>query len=405
MNQDKLFIIIPTTPERRERVKETLQSIEDNSKNVNYEVIVYENEDGGWVPAVHNALDKNNIKDDDLVWLLGSDCVLEEGCTQILLDTFQRNFPDGEGIVEPWDVFGDGRLSQHPLTKAKYIRKYLDKRFTHWYSDNWFTEQALDDHKLVFANLARIDHKHFLNGKADKDKTYEKIFDQNTIKKDKELYDQLQFERGKKNADRADKPSIMIGLPTMHSMHPILAINIMKWMATGIQTKEYDLSIYPTFNVQPVDNARNEIVKNFLKSGCTHLWFIDSDTIPPPDALKRLLAHDKPIISALTPIIEHDETKNGYWRKWNCVGEDDKHLMPNTGTKMCKGCGSSCIMIKREVFDKMKPPYYRFTYQDDTGKEVMVSEDIYFIINALSLGIKTYADTSILCKHYKHALW
>lgn len=197
------------------------------------------------------------------------------------------------------------------------------------------------------------------------------------------------------------RPKVCLGIPTMGEVNTLLLVTIVSWIAEAFNTGLYNLSIYPTVNVQPVDNARNQIVKFFLESDCTHLLFVDADTIPPLDALKRLLAHDKPIISALTPIIELNEETNDYWRKWNAVDETDQHMKPNTGTRMCKGAGASCILIKREVFEQLEAPYYRFQYKDDSGKSVLVGEDIYFIINALSKGIKTYADTSILCQHAK----
>lgn len=201
------------------------------------------------------------------------------------------------------------------------------------------------------------------------------------------------------------KPKILIGLPTMSSIHTMVLMVILSWINEAQTTGEYNLSIYPTINVQPVDNARNDIVQAFLESDCTHLLFIDSDTIPPLDALRRLLAHDKPIMSALTPIIELNEETGEYYRKWNCVDTNDQHMKPDTGIQECKGAGSSCILIKREVFEAMEMPYYRFVYKDDKGRNVVVSEDIYFIINALSKGIKCLADTSIVCRHAKSAIW
>jgi hypothetical protein len=186
----------------------------------------------------------------------------------------------------------------------------------------------------------------------------------------------------------------------MGEVNTLLMTIIVGWIAEAANTGEYNLSIYPTVCVQPVDNARNKIVEEFLKSDCSHLFFIDSDTIPPLNALRRLLAHDKPIISAITPIVEIDE-KGDPWRKWNAVDEKDQHMKPNTGTRMAKGVGASCVMIKREVFEQLEKPWYRFVYKDDTGKDKMVSEDIYFTINCLSKGIKTYADTSIICQHEK----
>ncbi len=153
------------------------------------------------------------------------------------------------------------------------------------------------------------------------------------------------------------KPKILIGLPTMGSLHILLTTTILAWMAEAYSSGDYSLQVYPTMNVQPVDNARNEIVRVFLEeTDCTHLLFVDSDTIPPRNAIKKLLAADKDIISALTPIIEHDENRkndsNGFYRKMNVVSMADKHVNEYIGLMPCKGAGSSCVLIKREVFEK-----------------------------------------------------
>lgn len=203
-----------------------------------------------------------------------------------------------------------------------------------------------------------------------------------------------------------NKPKVIIGLPTMGSVHTHLMLLIIVWIAEALQGGKYNLSVYPTVAVQPVDNARNEIVRTFLEeTDGTHLLFIDSDTIPPRNVIQSLLDMDVPIATAITPIIEHDEATGEFYRKWNVVDQNDKHVQPNTGIIEAKGAGSSCIMIRRDVFEKMEKPYYRFLYQDDNGKPTIVSEDIYFTIRALSLGFKTYADTSLICKHAKTTMW
>lgn len=206
-----------------------------------------------------------------------------------------------------------------------------------------------------------------------------------------------------------NKPKILIGLPTMGSIHILLAVNILKWMADAMEKGDYGLSVYPTVSVQPVDNARNKIVEEFLKSDCTHLFFVDSDTVPPPSALRKLLLAEKEVISAVTPIIEFDEARkndsNGFYRKMNVVGMNDKHVQEHSGIVPCKGAGGSCILIRREVFERVPRPWYRFHYQDDHGTPVMIGEDIQFTAHCLGLGIQPYADTSIVCKHEKSILW
>lgn len=199
---------------------------------------------------------------------------------------------------------------------------------------------------------------------------------------------------------------VLIGLPTMGNIHVMLAAVIMSWLAQAGRDKDIGISLFPTLSVQPVDNARNEIVEEFLsKPHYTHLLFIDSDTIPPQSALKRMLHHDADIVTALTPIVESDDGVN-FYRKWNVVGMDDKHVQPGQGLVKAKAAGSSCILIKRRVFEKLEKPWYRFLYTTSTaGEPKVVSEDIHFTVKALDAGFSFIADTDLICKHYKPAMW
>lgn len=201
------------------------------------------------------------------------------------------------------------------------------------------------------------------------------------------------------------KPKVMLGIPTMGAVNPLLMVSVLLFMREAIDSGLYNLSIFPTVNIVPVDNARNSIVDNFLKSDCTHLLFIDSDTIPPQDTVMKMLNAGKEIVSGLTPIIEYDYEKREYYRKWNCLDMNEKPIEPNTGIQIAKVAGSSCIMIQRSVFEKMEKPYYRFQYKDDNGKETMVGEDIFFTIKALAKHIYVHVDTSIVCQHQKSCIF
>lgn len=195
----------------------------------------------------------------------------------------------------------------------------------------------------------------------------------------------------------------------MGNMNTMLVTVLMKWIAEAA-TGEYNLSMYPTYRVTPVDQARNEIVKEFLKSDCSHLFWLDADTVPPPDALKRLLRVNQPIVSAITAIVEHDPKRsndsNGFYKKWNCVAKDTGvHVQPNTGVLPIIGAGGSCILVKRAVYEKLKYPWYRTMYEDDNGKECLVGEDIGFVAKAVGQGFSAYAETGVICAHEKSILW
>lgn len=207
-----------------------------------------------------------------------------------------------------------------------------------------------------------------------------------------------------------EKPKILLGLPTMGSMNTMLVVTLMSWVVDAFNNGKYSISMYPTYKVTPVDNARNEVVKQFLKSDCTHLFWIDSDTVPPQNALERLLRVNQPIVSAITPIVEHDPDRkndsNGFYKKWNAVSKDTgAHVQANTGVLPIIGAGSSCILVKREVYEKLKYPWYRTLYEDDNGKECLVGEDIAFVAKAVGAGFNCYAETSVIAAHEKAILW
>lgn len=208
------------------------------------------------------------------------------------------------------------------------------------------------------------------------------------------------------------KPKILIGVPTLSYMHSLLVATIYTWIAESYKTGAYDLQFYPSIGVQPVQNARTEIVNKFLKGDCTHLFFIDSDTIPPLNALTKLLAADKDIVSGITPVIQHDPKRvatsdcNGFYKQWNIVTYADEHLRePYVGLIKIKAAGGSCLLIKRTALDKIKPPYFRFIDIDENGKKVDISEDIFFSLRALGSEVELWADTSIICGHHKNIIW
>lgn len=189
--QPTITVVIPTTPERREQTMRCVRAVMENS-NYPHKILVYENNDGGWVKAVHNALEGV----DGYVALLGSDTVPQKDWLKNLAETFFKTFPNGDGVAEPYNEFNHGgALCQHPLAHSRTIKKYLYKQFVHWYSDNDFTEQVMYDGLYVFVPSAVVEHHHFLNKKAKFDETYKTIFNPETTGKDKLLFERRKAER------------------------------------------------------------------------------------------------------------------------------------------------------------------------------------------------------------------
>ncbi len=101
----------------------------------------------------------------------------------------------------------------------------------------------------------------------------------------------------------------------------------------------------------PFDHARNEACKTAKESGCEWLFFLDSDVIPPPDAVLRLMAHRKPIVSGV------------YFRRSHPAGvpvmmKPLGHWLVNYPTNALievDVVGAGCLLIHRSVLETLPP--------------------------------------------------
>lgn len=190
-------------------------------------------------------------------------------------------------------------------------------------------------------------------------------------------------------------------------------------------------------NESLIQRARNEMVRVFLESECTHLMFVDADIEFHYDAIYRLLQADKDVVGGICP-------KKGI--NWDLVRlaakADEEELHKFTGQLVLnfemgkdradvdedgliklRSIGTGFMMIKREVFDKLAdivPEYVTSAVRDkETGellspkikeyfgvsidKEedhgVLLSEDYHFCQLWRSVGGEIYADPFLSFGH------
>src|SRR6185312_4022023 len=127
--------------------------------------------------------------------------------------------------------------------------------------------------------------------------------------------------------------------------------------------------------------ARNYLVDEFLRSGMTHLLFIDSDIHFDPKDVLALLALDRDIIGAPYPkksikwgavkevVQNHPNLPAGDLEKvigdmvFNAVAGTQQF---NVGEPLqVLELGTGYMMIKRHVFEKMEKQYPLFSYKPD----------------------------------------
>lgn len=135
------------------------------------------------------------------------------------------------------------------------------------------------------------------------------------------------------------------------------------------------------FNESLITRARNYLADEFLRSGFTHLLFIDSDIEFNPMDVLALLHFDKEIAGSAYPkkTVKWDNVKKAIQNHpdipaselENVIGDYVFNMVP--GTKEFKTIdlvevmeiGTGFMLIKREVFDKLMVEYPHLRYKPD----------------------------------------
>jgi len=151
-----------------------------------------------------------------------------------------------------------------------------------------------------------------------------------------------------------------------------------------------------TTHGQSPARGRNIMIESAIQNGATHCLFIDDDMAFKADTLKRLLAHDKDIVSGLYvmrayphhPVIFDEAYDDGKCRfSFLNRGRGGLVEVVNLGLGMC--------LIKTEVFLSMAKPWITL---GECEKDHWC-DDISFFNRARKAGFKMYCDLDVVCGH------
>lgn len=154
----------------------------------------------------------------------------------------------------------------------------------------------------------------------------------------------------------------------------------------------------------PVDKARCVLAEKALEVGAKYLWFVDDDTIPPPNTLQRLIyvLDNHPEIKAIggvyvtkapvpQPVVFRGAGLGSFWH-WK---KDDIFEVT--------GIGAGCLLIRTDVFNEIPKPWFEFQESYSNTPEIpssLVSEDISFCNKVRDAGYRVFAHGGILCDHF-----
>lgn len=173
--------------------------------------------------------------------------------------------------------------------------------------------------------------------------------------------------------------------------------------------KDYIEFVYPKHCVrrQFHDLARNAMCEEFLDSEADIMWFIDSDVVPPEHVLDLITVHgDKwQLAGAPYPVFMNAGGPDCEVVYTVYKGSDGNGLkpcdIPHQGIEFVDGMATGCMLIKREVLEKIERPFFEFHYDPKT-RNMTRGEDIDFCLKTIALGYRFCTDYSMVCKHFKN---
>lgn len=155
---------------------------------------------------------------------------------------------------------------------------------------------------------------------------------------------------------------------------------------------------------KPVEEAREYLAEQAIELGAKYMWFVDDDTIPPPNTVRRLIyiLENNPSVMVAggiyvtktdppSPVVFRGAGLGPFWRwKVNDVFE-------------VTSMGAGCMMVNCEVFKHLKKPYFPWPQNfsnDPTVPSHSVSEDVSFCNAVREAGFKVVAHGGVLCDHF-----
>lgn len=213
------------------------------------------------------------------------------------------------------------------------------------------------------------------------------------------------------------KYSIHVAVPTYGNSPAICQLSFGSFIGNGV-------AMGLVQNIGEVDGAyidrsRNDLVRQALTNGSTHVMFVDQDMIIPEGALQRLVDQRAPYVAGIyfgkddffTPVAFHLDPFRRIYELEDCPSTKSKAKLPK-GVLDCVcgvkknhvhsvgGAGMGCTLISTKLFKQVDAHFKdeRWFSSKDTG------EDIHFALRCKEIGVDRLLDGFVQCGHVRNQI-
>ena len=189
-------------------------------------------------------------------------------------------------------------------------------------------------------------------------------------------------------------PRIMVGIPLERA---ISHADEVFWPFMGIAAQN---PAFLPMNYQRTDLYRNKVAEKLLQTNMTHVLMLDIDHTHPQDIIQRLakwvlLDPEVKIVGGL------NFRRGAPYEPCAFIEEDGKVYAPADwpqGLVKVDYLGTGSILIAREVFEEIEPPWFFNDYRH-AWEGHYPGEDIGFSAKAREAGFDLYMDTTTVSPH------
>jgi hypothetical protein len=164
------------------------------------------------------------------------------------------------------------------------------------------------------------------------------------------------------------------------------------WYARQRPEDDIDIHVGPL----GVPLNRDQICELFLLSDCTHLWMLDSDTIPPRSL--SLLDHEVGCVNGIYQmfapagprwdVMHKTPTGYAFRKKW-----------PSEKIFPADAVGTGCMLLTRAMVEAIAQPRFEVTFN---GSMLYPNgEDFTFCEKVIAAGEQVFVDPNYRCDHIK----
>ena len=182
---------------------------------------------------------------------------------------------------------------------------------------------------------------------------------------------------------------VSICVPCRDLVHAAFAYDLAKLLQ---HCQSVGIEVEPHFCMGTlIVNQREQLVDMAHAAGSTHVLWLDSDMMFPPDTLQRLLAHDVGIVAGNYVTRQYPHKTVAYKRLM-----DWKSYVVHDGTEdliAVEAVGMGCMLVDMTITEQMARPRFQTSWIEDSRDHM--GEDFYFCSRARELGHTIWIDDKL----------